>query len=120
MTADEHELCGRCGRVVNEHTVGEWRTCLSDLHDHILPFEAMPETQQTLDMVMAGSIVVKAAVHDSPIGAFPVLVFEFTTPEGPLAPIGLMLDSTHMRSVRHLIGQSIDAALTAARRRRSA
>lgn len=111
--ADSPELCPRCGRVVDEHTVAEFRSCMADLHEHDLPFEQIPETQQALDTVLAGSVAVKAAVHDSELGSFPVLVFEFGTPEGPLAPISLVLDTDHMRSVRRLVGSAVDAALKA-------
>ena len=112
------ESCPRCQRPVDEHTVAEWRTCLSDLHDHNLPFEQIPETEQDLQVVTAGAIAVKAGVSRSPVGTFPVLVFDFTGTEGPLPSIALVLDTTHMRSVRHLVGQAIDAAVTAARRAR--
>lgn len=114
--AGQIEDCARCGRPVDEHTVAEWRSCLSDLHDHDLPFEENPDTQQDLQVITAGSIAVKAGVHRSEIGTFPVLVFEFSGPDGPLPPIALLLDSTHMRSVRTLVGSAIDAALKAARR----
>jgi hypothetical protein len=63
------EPCARCGRVIGDHTVDEWSVCLSDLHEHDLPFEAMSETDQTLDVVTAGGVAVKAGVHRSEIGS---------------------------------------------------
>lgn len=113
------ENCPGCGRLVDEHLVSELRVCLSDLSDHDLPFEEFPEQQRTLDVVNAGSVAVQASVHDSPMGSYPVLVFNFSDPSGPLPPIALILDETHMRSVRTLVGQAIDAALLATRRRRN-
>lgn len=115
---DPFSSCARCSLPVDDHTVAEWSTCMSDLHDHDLPFEVIPETVHDVEAVMVGSVAVKAGVHDSPLGAFPVLVFEFTDPSGPLPPIMLVLDATHMRSVRTLVGSAIDAACKAARRRR--
>lgn len=117
--SDKTGPCPRCTRPTGEHTVDEFTRCMADLHDHDLPFESMPETQQTLDVVTAGSVAVKAGVQDSPLGAFPVLVFEFTSPTGPVPPIALILDAEHMRSVRRLVTTAVDAALKAARARRS-
>lgn len=110
--------CGMCSRPIDDHTVAEFRACQSALHDHDLPFESIPQTDQTLDGVWVGAIAVRAAVHKSPLGVHPVLVFDFTAPDVPLPPIALVLDTTHMRSVRHLVGQAIDAAVTGARRTR--
>ena len=112
------ETCERCDQPVDDHTVGEWRRCLADLHEHHLPFEHADLGDQELQVINAGSVAVKAGVHSSPIGAFPVLVFEFSGPDGVIPPIALVLDDTHMRSVRHLVGSAIDAAIKAARKRR--
>lgn len=113
-----NDTCERCGQVVDEHTVAEFRRCLSDLHDHDLPFEEMPETDQTLSVITAGAIAVKAGVHRSELGNFPVLIFDFSSPSGPVPPIALVLDSTHMRSVRTLVGSAIDGAIRASRKGR--
>lgn len=112
------ETCPRCERVTDEHTVAELRTCLGDLYEHDLPFEEIPETTQDLQVVTAGSLTVKAGVHGSPLGTHPVLVFDFGSPEGPLPPIALILDDSHMRSLRTVVGSAIDAALKAARKHR--
>lgn len=112
------ELCERCDQPVDTHTVAEWRRCLADLHDHHLPFEAVDLPEQDMQVINAGSVAVKGGVHSSPMGSFPVLVFEFSGPDGPVPPIALVLDDTHMRSVRHLVGRAIDAAVKAARKRR--
>lgn len=103
---------------VDTHTVAEFRRCLADLYDHDLPFENVDLPEQDMQVVNAGSVAVKAGVHSSPVGTFPVLVFEFAGPDGVLPPIALVLDDTHMRSVRHLVGSAIDAAVKAARKRR--
>ena len=116
--AEPQASCERCGRVVDAHTVGEWRACLADLHEHDLPFEEVDLGDQDLQVVNVGSVAVKAGVHSSPVGSFPVLVFEFAGPDGVLPPIALVLDDTHMRSVRQLVGSAIDAAIRAARKRR--
>ena len=112
------EICPGCPRPVDGHTVAELRTCLSALHDHHLPFEEADLGEQDLQVVNVGSIAIKAGVHASPIGTFPVLVFEFSGPDGPLPPIALVLDDNHMRSVRQLVSSAVDAAIRAARKRR--
>ena len=112
------ETCPRCTEPVDGHTVAALRTCLSELHDHVAPFEPIPMTSQDIACVTAGSIAVRAGVHDSALGTHPVLVFDFATPDGPIAPIALVLDVTHMRSVRTLVGSAIDAAVKAARKHR--
>lgn len=94
------------------------RACLSDLYDHDLPFEERQIGAQDLDCITAGSVAVKAGVQATPVGTFPVLVFEFSGPDGPVPPIALVLDDTHMRSVRTLVGSAIDAAVKAARKAR--
>lgn len=116
MTATE--LCPKCQEPVGGHTVDLLKEHLSELHDHILPFEDTPETNQQIDTWMCGSVAIKAAVQRSAIGTFPVLVFEFTEATGPLPPITLILDDTHMRSVPTLVRSATEAAIKAARKAR--
>jgi hypothetical protein len=110
----ETETCERCGTAIDDHTVAELRRCMSDLHSHHLPFEEADLGDQDLQVLNAGAIAVKAGVTSSPLGTHPVLVFEFTGPDGVIPPIALVLDDTHMRSVRHLLGSAVDAAIRAA------
>ena len=113
----DNETCPRDGRPIDEHTVGEFKQCMSDLHDHDLPFEHLGQpVDQDLAVVLAGAISVKAGTHRSEVGKYPVLVFEFTTTDGPLQPIALVLDTTAMRAVRTLVGSAVEAAVLAARR----
>ena len=116
--ADTTQPCPVCQRAIGVHTVDELAEHLSSVHDHDLPFEEFPEREQEIQMVRAGSISVKAGAQKTAIGTFPVLIFEFSGPDGVLPPIGLLLDDRRMRDVRQLIGQSIDAALKHARRAR--
>lgn len=115
------ELCPKCGEPVGSHTVDQLHACLAPLYDHDLPFEELPADQQgerEIQKIPCGSLAVKAGSYRSPLGVHPVLQFEFSGPDGPLPPIMLILDDTHMRSVRTLVGSAIDAALKAARRAR--
>lgn len=120
-TDNSDKPCERCDRVIGDHTVREWRQCLSDLYEYEMPFEDIAggkPVDQEMEMILAGNITVRSAVHRSPVGVFPVLVFDFGTAKGPVAPIGLILDTNHMRSVRHIVGNAIDSAVKAARRAR--
>jgi hypothetical protein len=114
------EPCPTCTEPVGAHTVDQLAAHLSDVADFHLPFEEFDrEQEQTLDPHgMAGSIVVKAAAIRSSIGVYPVLVFEFSGPAGPMPPISLVLDDNRMRDVRHLVGTAIDAAIKGARKHR--
>lgn len=112
------EPCPTCDEPIGTHTVDLLAEHLAQVSSYDLPFEEIPETQQDLPMVLRGSVTVKAAFHSSALGSHPVLVFEFTTPEGPLPPIGLLLDDTHMRSLRQTVSAAIDAAIKAARKHR--
>lgn len=118
MPKDTTQLCPTCQRPIGIHTVDELSEHLATVHDHEMPFEAMPETTQDLQMLPAGSVAVRAAVQRTSIGTFPVLVFDFAGPAGVIPSIALLLDEQHMRSVRTLVGAAIDAALKAARRAR--
>lgn len=110
------KTCPVCPKPVDDHTVAELRDHLSEVHDHDIPFEAIPLTWQDLEVVMAGSVAVKAGTHQSPVGNYPVLVFEFTSHDGPLPPIALVLDAQHMKSVKTLVGAAVDQSISAARK----
>jgi hypothetical protein len=112
------ETCERCSQPVDDHLVSQLRRCLSDLHSHDLPFEETGIVEQDLQVLNAGAMAVKAGVTSSPLGTHPVLVFESTGPDGLIPPIALVLDDTHMRSVRQLVGSAADAAIRAARNHR--
>lgn len=114
MTAPER--CPRCDELVDEHTVAGLRTCMADLHDHHLPFEAAPAGLEQEAQQMAGGVVVKAGVMDHVIGRYPVLVFEFSGVAGPFKPITLLLDADAMRHVARLVSRSAEAAIKAAGR----
>lgn len=112
------ETCERCATSIDHHTVAELRRCMADLHSHDLPFEEADLGDQHLRVLNAGSVAVKAGVSSSPLGTHPVLVFEFTGPDGVIPPIALILDDASMRSVRQLVSSAVDASIRAARKAR--
>lgn len=110
-----------CDKLVDDHTVKELREHLSELYDHDHPYEETPggAVQQELQVVHAGSLMVRAgSMTTSVAGVVPVLIFDFGTPDGPLAPIALILDDARMRSIRQVVSEAIDGALRAARKAR--
>lgn len=110
------EPCPVCPMPVGEHTVDQLADHLSEAHDHDLPYEATPLKYQDMQVVVCGSLAVKAGTNQTPLGVFPVLLFEFTTTDGPLAPICLLLDARHMKSIKTLITAAVDGAVSAAKK----
>lgn len=117
-------ICPGCGKETDEHLVREVRACLASLRANdpgTLPFEELEGglRDETIPYVLAGGVIVKAGVQGSPLGNFPVLVFDFASPnvEEPITPIALVLPPERLRDVRVIVGQAIDSALRAARKR---
>lgn len=83
-----------------------------------LPFEPIPGDRVSRDPdVWAGGVTVSAGSVDSPIGCFPVLLFQFMGQDQQLMPaICLVLDAEHMENIKDVIVKSIDAAITDSRR----
>lgn len=126
-TTNNEALCPTCGVAIGDHTIRGYAECTAGLN-FVLPYESVPggmmEWPGVENSIMAGSIVARALVADTPLGKVPVLGITFT---GPSATPGqqldsptymLALDDNTMLTVGKLLDDSARGAVKAARKAR--
>lgn len=80
-----------------------------------LPFEehsaALPLTLDNGTLV-AGGITVMAALTETPLGRFPVVVLQFDVGPGqPMPSVALLMDADHLRNLPALVEAAVAAAI---------
>lgn len=86
-----------------------------------LPYQEVPggPVDATVDVLTVDSVDITAAVTDTPVGRFPVLIFAFRSSapgSPPVPPIALVAESQVLRNLQRLVRESVQGAVTAASR----
>jgi hypothetical protein len=89
-----------------------------------LPYEDVPDGPVEIDVeaLFVDGLTVRAAVHDfpAPVGALPLLIFDFTTTADPdlrIPPIALVGTPDTLRSVADIVRKAANGAVCGHRRR---
>jgi hypothetical protein len=111
---DDTDHCPRCKRQVGDHTLRQFRDC-HPTKDLDLPFEESPLAASQLETLMAGGLIVLAAVMDTALGKVPTLVFRFVKGNGieMFPDMTLVGDAAMMHQTSKLVAQAARAAVKA-------
>jgi hypothetical protein len=111
---DDADPCPRCERLVGDHTLRQFREC-HPTNDLDLPFEESSLAESQLETLVAGGLIVIAAVMDTALGKVPTLVFRFVKGNGieMFPDMTLVGDPAMMRKTSKLVAQAVDLAIKA-------
>jgi hypothetical protein len=111
---DDAATCPRCKRLIGDHTLTQFRECHPS-KDLDLPFEESPSSESEIETLMAGGLIVVAAVMDSPLGKVPTLIFRFVKGDGiqTFPDMTLVGDPAMMRNIPPLVAKAVDSAIKA-------
>lgn len=126
MSLDEDAICPGCNTPIGDHTIRGYSECLKAAgFNYELPFQEVPDGPFELPNgggLVAGEVVVAAAIIPTALGVLPALRFTFVGPgEAPMSrreldPITLIMDDIGLDAVGRLVRQSIRSACAAAKR----
>jgi hypothetical protein len=111
---DDSDPCPRCQLLIGDHTLRQMRACRPS-KDLDLPFEESHRTEAEIETAMAGGLIVRAAVLDSPLGKVPALVFRFVKGDGlaTFPDVTLVGDAAMMQKTTSLIATAAQTAIRA-------